>query len=409
MVAAETLRRYGKAVFLIAVIAVVTFFVLYTDRMVKDLSEQERQRMEIWADATKEIVGYSTATDVFDGELGETAGNIDFVLGILERNNTIPVLLTDDDGNILQFRNFTLPDSQDAVEPSALTDADMEFLSSRLEKMRHTPNVIHINVAPGVMQHLYYEDSITLRRLSYYPYALIAVMLVFIAVVYFAVLSTKRAEQNKVWVGLSKETAHQLGTPISSLMAWLELLPAMGVDDATVKEMDKDVRRLGTIASRFSKIGSYPALSPTDIGKVASSMSDYMSLRVSRRIALDCHIDEGVPEVMASAPLIEWVIENLVKNAVDSMDSGEGKIDVDVMPWRGGVAVEVTDNGRGMTRATAKNIFNPGFTTKKRGWGLGLTLARRIVEEYHGGKIFVKSTVPGHGTMFRIELPRKKS
>lgn len=399
----ESIRHYGRVIFLVAVIAVITFFVLYTNRMVAELSEQERQRMEIWADATKEIVGMVSADD----DVNDYTGNIDFVLGIIERNHTIPVLLTDDDGNILQFRNFTLPGQSSAVDPAELSDEDRAFLAGRLEKMRHTTNVIHINLGPDMMQHLYYEDSTTLRRLNFYPYALIAVMLVFVVVVYFAVLSTKRAEQNKVWVGLSKETAHQLGTPISSLMAWLELLPSMGIDPSVVGEMDKDVRRLGTIASRFSKIGSRPSLEPTDLGIIAKNTSDYMLARVSKRISLHTDIAPDLPHVLASAPLIEWVLENLIKNAVDSMESGEGSISVSVEPYRGGVAVEVADTGRGMSRSVAKNIFNPGFTTKQRGWGLGLTLARRIVEEYHGGRIFVKSTAPGQGTVFRIEFPQK--
>lgn len=230
-------------------------------------------------------------------------------------------------------------------------------------------------------------------------------MLAFIAVVYFAVLSTKKAEQNKVWVGLSKETAHQLGTPISSLMAWMQLLPEMGVDPSTVAEMDKDVRRLSTIASRFSKVGSIPSLEPENLNETVARSAAYMATRISRRISLSTDLCERQLPVDASAPLLEWVMENLIKNAVDAMTDSEGSIQISTFAEKDRAVVEVKDTGRGMSRKTVKNIFNPGFTTKKRGWGLGLTLAARIIKEYHHGTIFVKASAPGQGTTFRIELP----
>jgi signal transduction histidine kinase len=228
-------------------------------------------------------------------------------------------------------------------------------------------------------------------------------MLTFIAVGYFAIVSTKRAEQNKVWVGLSKETAHQLGTPISSLMAWMELIGDMGVDADTVAEMNKDVNRLSTIASRFSKIGSKPQMDNADINEVAGNAVAYMSTRISPRISLTANLtDEPLP-VLACAPLFEWVMENLIKNAVDAME-GHGSITVETFSEKGMAVIEVTDSGKGILRKDFKNVFNPGYTTKKRGWGLGLTLAKRIIEQYHGGRIFVKSSTPGVGTTFRIQL-----
>lgn len=269
--------RYGKAIFMVTAAAVVAMFLYVSTGLVRDLSAQERQRMEIWADATREIVAS------FDSD---KAVDIDFLLRIIESNTTIPVLLTDDAGTILQYRNFDLPQPVDSLNPGALSPANEAFLQSKLHALANTPNVIDIAISPASVQHLYYEDSTLLKRLSFYPYVVIAVMLAFIVVVYVAMLSSKRAEQNKVWVGLSKETAHQLGTPISSLMAWMELLPDMGVDTATVAEMNKDVNRLSTIASRFSKIGSVPQMVPADLNDVVGSAATYMATRISSRVRL---------------------------------------------------------------------------------------------------------------------------
>ena len=255
------------------------------------------------------------------------------------------------------------------------------------------------------MQHIYYEDSKLLQRLSYFPYIQLGVMLVFLLVVYFAVTSSKEAEQNKVWVGLSKETAHQLGTPISSLMAWVELLPEMGVDDDTTTEMDKDVRRLSTIASRFSKIGSKPTMEPENLDVLVGNASAYMASRISSRIKLTTTPSLNAITVSASAPLFEWVMENLIKNAVDAMPTGEGNIDIKLFEDKNKAVIEVKDTGKGISSKNRKRVFKPGFTTKKRGWGLGLTLAKRIVEQYHKGRIYVKDSAPGRGTTFRIELP----
>ena len=393
-------RRYGKIAFLIASAAVVALFLYFSDSLIRDLSIVERERMQIWADATKEIVSATTLADDT-----APAADIDFLLSIIQSNTTIPVLLTDADGNILQQRNFTLPIEEPADAFGLPSDSrNIAFLEKKLEKLRNSTNVIEIEISPGVAQYLYYEDSTLLRRLSIYPYIQLMVMLAFIAVVYFAVLSTKKAEQNKVWVGLSKETAHQLGTPISSLMAWMELLPDMGVDADTLAEMNKDVNRLSTIASRFSKIGSVPAMMPEDLNIVVGEAVGYMSTRISPRITLTYTPFAGVANVSACSPLLAWVIENLIKNAVDAMD-GSGSIDVKVGNTPVCAFIEVSDTGKGISRKNQKTIFNPGYTTKSRGWGLGLTLAKRRVEQYHRGRIFVKQSAPGAGTTFRIELP----
>jgi len=398
----DYLRQHGRAVFIVVAGCVVAFFLYASDRLIDDLAVQERERMEIWADATKEIVA-STAVNAGDSGAASIDTDIDFLLSIIERNTTIPVLLTDDEGNILQYRNFNLPDAVD--DPLALSPRNEKFLKDKLKSLASETNVIDISIAPGLDQHLYYEDSTLLKRLSYYPYIQLAVMIAFIAIVYFGVLSSKKAEQNKVWVGLSKETAHQLGTPISSLMAWVELLPDMGVDADTVVEMNKDVQRLSTIASRFSKIGSVPQMASTDINATARRASAYMSTRISGRISLKVNSWDGEMMSQACDPLFEWVMENLIKNAVDAME-GNGSITVATFVEKDCNVIEITDTGKGISRKNFNNVFKPGYTTKKRGWGLGLTLAKRIIEEYHRGRIYVKHSVPGQGTTFRIELPQ---
>lgn len=397
------IARYGKVIFLLAVATVVAAFLYISDGLVRDLATQERQRMEIWADATKEIISVSS----IDPEAGSDTPvvDIDFLLRIIERNTTIPVLLTDDHGSIMQQRNFSdLPDALDPDNPLVLSRDNEIYLQKKLRSLRDTPNVIDIEIAPGEALHLYYEDSTLLKRLNYFPYIQLLVMIAFIVVVYFAVLSSKKAEQNKVWVGLSKETAHQLGTPISSLMAWMELLPDYGVDAETVAEMNKDVNRLEMIASRFSKIGSRPQMSPDNLNSIVEDASGYMSTRISSRIGLDTRLYAEPLPVKACRPLLEWVLENLIKNAVDAMDA-HGDINVSTGRNAQNAWIEVRDSGKGIQRKNFKKVFSPGFTTKKRGWGLGLTLAKRIVEQYHMGRIFVKSSSIGHGTTFRIEIP----
>lgn len=408
------IRRYGRLLFFAVAAVVALIFLSVSNRLVKDLAAQERERMELWADATKEIISQldaefaAPAESVSDSVAASgyvPTTNVDFLLKIINGNTTIPVLLTDDDGNILNYRNFELPEPVDSLNPMDLSEANRRFLQERLDVLSKGSNVIHITIGPDLQQHLYYEDSTLLKRLSYYPYIQLLVMIFFLVVVYFAVLSTKKAEQNKVWVGLSKETAHQLGTPISSLMAWMELLPEMGVDPDTIAEMSKDVSRLSTIASRFSKIGSKPQMEHVNLVDVVTHATSYMATRISGRISLSTDIKYARLPVKACPPLFEWVMENLIKNAVDAMD-GAGRIAVEVgllSPRK--AYIDVSDTGKGIPRKNFKTVFNPGFTSKKRGWGLGLTLAKRIIEQYHAGRIFVKSSTPGVGTTFRIELP----
>lgn len=397
MVAIDITRRSGTLIFIVISVAVVSAFLYFSSLLVNDLARQERARMQIWADATREIA-------TLDAESDPDGTHIDFLLSIVEGNTNIPVLLTDDAGAIILHRNFDLPEPVDSLSPLFISPVNRQFLLEKLNSLKDTPNVIHIIIDASNTQHLYYEDSRLLRNLSLYPYIQLAVMAAFIAVVYFAVTSSKRAEQNKVWVGLSKETAHQLGTPISSLMAWMQILESQGVDREVVDEMDKDVQRLSTIASRFSKIGSQPLMEPSDLNAVVRRSADYMSSRISSRVKLRTDLCSGSLDVRLSEPLIEWVMENLMKNAVDAME-GTGSLKITTFAAGSAAVVEVTDSGKGIPGKLKKQVFNPGYTTKKRGWGLGLTLAKRIIDQYHSGHIFVKWSEPDKGTTFRIELP----
>ena len=392
-------RRIWKIGLITVSLLLMGMFLLISNHLVKDLAKQERERMEIWADATKELASMSS-------EPGAMPTDVDFVFRIIEGNHNIPVLLVDDHDNILQYRNFRLPEKVDSLNPMQLSARNKHYLQGKLQRLKHSPNKIVINIDKSTRQYLYYEDSTVLRRLAYwFPYIQLAVLLLFLGVAYFALISVKKAEQNKVWVGLSKETAHQLGTPISSLMAWTELLDTMGVDKSIVADMNKDVHRLSVIADRFSKIGSMPDKELTFINEAVHESLEYMSTRIPNRVKLTIHTsDEHNCGIMLCQPLFEWVMENLTKNAVDAM-GGEGNLDINVTRDDRMALITVKDTGKGIPRKNFKNVFNPGFTTKKRGWGLGLTLVKRIIEEYHNGRIYVKESEVGHGTTFAIELP----
>ena len=393
-------RRIWKMVFIAISVLLVTLFLYISNRLVNDLAVQERERMEIWADATKQLASTS------NGSEGMPDQQINFLLSIIERNHTIPVMMVDENDEILLHRNFRLPEAIDSVSPWEISEANMNYLKEKLNKLKRSHNTITITLDEGTTQYLYYEDSTVLRRLAFFPYIELIVMLVFIAVVYFAFISVKKAEQNKVWVGLSKETAHQLGTPISSLMAWTQMLDSLGVDADIVKDMDKDVHRLSVIADRFSKIGSRPEMELAFINESVVSSMEYMRSRISKRVALTINVDHSRNcGVMLCQSLFEWVMENLTKNAVDAMQ-GEGNLTITVTGSASMVIIDVKDSGKGIARKNFKNVFNPGYTTKKRGWGLGLTLVKRIIEEYHGGRIYVKESEINQGTTFRIELPK---
>lgn len=393
-------QRYGKFIFLLLSVIAIIAVMLISNNLVKALAQQERERMNIWARATERLAKADTDTD------------FEFLLSIIEQNNSIPVLVADEDFNIIEQRNFKLKDPD--RNSATLSERDLKILTKKLkdqagdtplsEMAKKNDHFIEVEIYDNTCQYIYYEDSILLRRLSLYPYVQLGVMLVLVIIIYFAVIYTKRAEQNRVWIGLSKETAHQLGTPISSLMAWTQYLELTGENEEVCKEIDKDVKRLSVIADRFSKIGSVPELNLEYLNDVVANSLDYMKNRISGKVNLTMHLEPDDHGVRMSRPLFEWVMENLTKNAVDAMD-GEGSIDITTGSDKNIAYIEVKDTGKGIPRKNFKTVFNPGFTTKKRGWGLGLTLVKRIIEEYHGGKIFVKQSEPGKGTTFRIELP----
>lgn len=376
------LRQKGKLIFLLISVLLVGGVLYVSNDLVEDLSVEERKKMEIWAEATREL-----ASD-------KTEMSMELILKVIQSNTSIPAILVDGNGEINQYVNLNLPE----------TDPE-KYLRRKLAHLQSGSNVIEINLGGDEKQYLYYDDSILLKRLSFYPYVQLGVMVLFVLIVYFALISTKKAEQNKVWVGLSKETAHQLGTPISSLMAWMDLLEASGVDPALLSDMNKDVKRLSVIAERFSKIGSKPEMELVYVNEVLENATEYMRRRVSSKVQITTYLPSDAEGAMVCLPLFEWVIENLCKNAVDAMN-GEGRIDVYLTSERQQIYIDIKDTGKGIARKNFKTVFNPGYTTKKRGWGLGLTLAKRIIEEYHAGRIFVKESEVGKGTTFRIELKR---
>lgn len=372
--------RIGKYIFFAVAIILVGTSLLVSNNLVKKLELEERNKMEIWAAATSELAS------------GDSESNFDLILTIIQSNTTIPIIVTDNN-EIIQYSNITINTTDTA-----------HYLVKKLEAMQKNGSAIDIDLGNGEKQTLYYEDSVLLKQLSYFPYIQLLVMTLFALIAYIGLVSVKRAEQNKVWVGLSKETAHQLGTPISSLMAWVELLKTNdNIDTSIVADMDKDVKRLSTIAERFSKIGSIPDKELIYINELIEDSCNYMSTRISSRVKLNLHLPQDAVGTMACQSLIEWVIENLCKNAVDAM-GGEGEINVTLSSDSKHIYIDVSDTGKGIARKDFDNIFKPGYTTKKRGWGLGLTLAKRIVEEYHKGHIYVKESEIGIGTTIRIEL-----
>ena len=375
-------RQKGKLIFLLISVLLVGGVLYVSNDLVEDLSIEERKKMEIWAEATREL-----ASD-------KTEMSMELILKVIQSNTSIPAIIVDDTGEINQYLNLNLPE----------TDTE-KYLQEKLEQLKSKSNLIEINLGDEEKQYLYYDDSILLKRLSLYPYVQLGVMVLFVLIVYFALISTKKAEQNKVWVGLSKETAHQLGTPISSLMAWMDLLESSGVDSSLLSDMNKDVNRLSVIAERFSKIGSKPEMELIYVNEVLENATEYMRRRVSDKVLITTHLPSDAEGAMVCLSLFEWVIENLCKNAVDAMN-GEGRIDVYVTSEKQQIYIDIKDTGKGIARKNFKTVFNPGYTTKKRGWGLGLTLAKRIIEDYHAGRIYVKDSEVGKGTTFRIELTR---
>ena len=377
-----------KIVLVVAAVVIAVASLVVSHFLVSDLSKEERNKMETWAQALHTLNNANENTD------------LSLVLSVLQGNNTIPVVVVDSTGMVMDYRNVEISADNRKDSLSLLeNEANRMYRSGRFVK------IILTDDPHADYQLVCYDESNLLKRLATYPYVQLGIVFIFVVVAIFALLSSKKAEQNKVWVGLSKETAHQLGTPISSLIAWIEILHENYPGDDMIPEMEKDVKRLELIADRFSKIGSLPEPQPSSLNNVISNVVDYIDRRTSSAVLMTVNMPNHDVVVRINASLFEWVIENLCKNAVDAME-GKGKIWISVIEDGYDVAIEVADNGKGIRHKDLKSVFKPGFTTKKRGWGLGLSLAKRIVEEYHKGRIFVKESEIGIGTTFRIELKR---
>jgi len=356
---------------------IVTASLFFTNRLTRQLATEEHKKMEIWAGAMRQVILAGENTD------------INFLSEIISGNTTIPVIMTDENDNLISSLNVN--------EPVSKTN---DYYRREIERLKKKNSHIEVRI-DNTLQHIYYDDSLLLKQLRYFPYIQLGVIFIFLLIAYLAFSGTKKAEQNQVWVGLSKETAHQLGTPISSLLAWLDLLRIRN-DDKLLTEMEKDVNRLKIIAERFSKIGSAPDLQLVKLNETITNAVQYISHRSSQKVIITCHFQTSDNDLIRmNVPLFEWVIENLCKNAIDAMN-GNGKIDIFVQKKSNEYIVDVKDTGKGIEKNKFKAVFSTGYTTKPRGWGLGLSLAKRIIEEYHKGKIFVKQSEIDKGTTFRI-------
>tara|TARA_B100001115_G_scaffold182765_1_gene179822 strand:- start:1957 stop:3111 length:1155 start_codon:yes stop_codon:yes gene_type:complete len=361
-------------------IGLVTLF--YTESFLKELRNEEVKKVNQWASAMSSALRAEKNADML------------LVSQIINSNTTIPVIITNGTDSIVHSANLNSPRANDP-----------DYLKKRLEQMRENGLFIEDYYVPNKKIVVYYESSNLLTKLRYYPIALLGVISLFILVAYFAFSGARKAEQDQVWNGLAKETAHQIGTPLSSLMGWLELMKLQEVDPNMVKEMEKDVKRLETITNRFSKIGSQPALHKTDMLLSTRQAVEYLRTRSPKKIDVECHVPFEPVYSEVNLPLFEWVIENLIRNAIDAIE-GEGRIDVYLSSTDTRVQIDVVDTGKGIPPQKVNSVFRPGYSTKKRGWGLGLSLARRIIEDYHKGKIFVAESVLEGGTTFRILLPK---
>ncbi len=368
--------------FVIAIlIGLVTLF--YTEGFLKELRKEEMKKVNQWANAIGSVQRADVQTDLI------------LATQIIQDNTTIPLIITDANDSITITRNL-----------AASIENDPLALRERLEAMKAEGSFIEVSFEGEPFNYVYYENSTLLTQLRFYPIILLVVISLFMFIAYFAFSGARKAEQNQVWNGLAKETAHQIGTPLSSLVGWLELMKMQNVDPNMVKEMEKDVKRLETITNRFSKIGSQPALKEADMLLSTKQAVEYLRTRSPRKVIVECHLPFEPVYAEVNLPLFEWVIENLVRNAIDAIEGGEGRIDVRLESTDKLVQIDVSDTGKGIPAQKLNSIFRPGFSTKKRGWGLGLSLAKRIIEDYHNGRIFVAESVVNEGTIFRITLPR---
>ncbi|HOY39541.1 MAG TPA: HAMP domain-containing sensor histidine kinase [Bacteroidales bacterium] len=376
-------KKTWKLILFVAAVAIGGVSLLYTNLLMEKLSVEERKKVELWAEATKNLAN------------GDPDQDVSFLFEVLKNNNTIPVILTDENDVIIAFRNI-----------DSLKMADTVYAKRVLISMKNHHEPIVIELFEGHYNKIYYKDSTLLTQLQYYPFVQLGIIFLFIIVSYLAFSASRKAEQNHVWLGMSKETAHQLGTPISSLMGWVEIMKEQEQDREMISEMSKDIERLEKITARFSKIGSDPVLKLMNLNDVIHSAVTYIKTRASEKIRISVvHSNDEPIIVPLNQELFEWVIENLCKNAIDAMD-GKGEIQILISDTAKLVTIDVKDNGKGIPKSKYKTIFQPGYSTKTRGWGLGLSLSKRIIVQYHKGKIFLKSSEINQGSTFRIILSK---
>lgn len=383
--------RRVKRILVAGAVLIVVASLWVSHGLISDLKNEEQTKMGVWAEAMRSLTSADETTD------------LNLVLRVINDNHTIPVIVTDEKGRVTTSRNLRLHyrTSRDSVKQ---VNEALARLKAGGHSMRIALGTDEVGDTHATALYIYYGQSLLLQRLAWFPYVQLGVVTVFLLVALLALLSTKRAEQNKVWVGLTKETAHQLGTPISSLMAWMAVMRETHPDDALIDEMEADVRRLEMVAERFSKIGSAPKLHPETVGPIVERVAEYIARRIPKSVKLTVDLRDESELIPISAPLVEWVVEVLCKNAADAMP-GVGQIGISGGKVGDRYVIDVADTGKGIERKHHKTVFRPGFTTKQRGWGLGLSLAKRIIEEYHHGRIYVLRSAPGEGTVFRIELP----
>ena len=383
--------RRVKRILVAGAVLIVVASLWVSHGLISDLKNEEQTKMGVWAEAMRSLTSADETTD------------LNLVLRVINDNHTIPVIVTDEKGRVTTSRNLRLRyrTSRDSVKQ---VNEALARLKAGGHSMRISLGTDEVAETHATALYIYYGQSLLLQRLAWFPYVQLGVVTVFLLVALLALLSTKRAEQNQVWVGLTKETAHQLGTPISSLMAWMAVMRETHPDDALIDEMEADVRRLEMVAERFSKIGSAPKLHPETVGPIVERVAEYIARRIPKSVKLTVDLRDESELIPISAPLVEWVVEVLCKNAADAMP-GVGQIGISGGKVGDRYVIDVADTGKGIERKHHKTVFRPGFTTKQRGWGLGLSLAKRIIEEYHHGRIYVLRSAPGEGTVFRIELP----
>lgn len=374
-------KQWWKILLLFLAMLIGISSLYYTNLLVEKLSREEKMRVELWADATKQLA----KAELTDTDLG-------FLLQVIQNNRTVPVILVDSADKVLSFRNL-----------DSIKSLNEDYVKGQLELMKKENKVIPVEISKNLKNYIYYRDSYLLFQLMYYPYFQLGIIILFIVVAYFAFSSSRKAEQNQVWVGLTKETAHQLGTPTSSLLAWKEVLKEKDIEPEMIHDFEKDIERLEIITDRFSKIGSKPTLKVVNIVDVIDQAISYLKNRVTNRIQFVFDMPKEPVLIPISSTLFSWVIENICKNSVDAIQDS-GKITISLKQQKKKVIIDITDTGKGLPKSKYKTIFKPGYTTKTRGWGLGLSLAKRIVQNFHEGKIFVLTSEVGKGTTIRIIL-----